>query len=607
MKWLGLYLLRSATILASLVVGAVAFLTFLQVVAVNGINLIDITLSLLILVSTIWLAWGGMQGIIGLTSSALRVKRKRVQQIKGRTVILMPVYNEDPLMSFTRLAAMDLSLKYADPDANIHFAILSDTRKDEIARQEEQMFVRLVEECNGQGRFFYRRRAQNVGKKAGNVEDFFVHSGGVYDYALILDADSLMEGETILEMIRRMEAEPRLGLLQTLPKIIRAKTRFGRAMQFAASFYSPVFCRGLAMLQGEIGPFWGHNAIVRVRAFVQSCGLPMLRGMPPFGGHVMSHDYVEAALLARAGWIVRVDDDLEGSYEEGPENVVDHAKRDRRWCQGNLQHSRIIGAPGLKAWSRFVFAQGIMAYIAPLFWLVFLVISILAPNFDPQPDYFPEPNWPIPYIPPSMTFEAISLLVGIFGLLLLPKLMVAIKASVTGDAARFGGAGKIFASTLLEVLLSSLIAPIVMLYTTRSVYQVMMGKDGGWPTNNRGDGQLSLNESIRASAWISLIGLVGLIAARLLAPAIFYWLLPVALPITFAPLILWWSSRQGPEAFFMVPGDIWKPAVVGLHDELIEKWTSLGADASLEHHSALLAGDRHGKRTQGAERVEPAQ
>nr|WP_321979983.1 glucans biosynthesis glucosyltransferase MdoH [uncultured Cohaesibacter sp.] len=573
MKKLGLYLLRGGTIAASLAVGAIAFFTFLQVVAVNGINVIEIALSLLILISTIWLAWGGMQGIIGLTTSAKQPSRHEDGWINGKTVILMPVYNEDPLMSFTRLAAMDKSIKQAESHVDIHFAVLSDTRDDEIARQEEELFVRLVEECNGQGRFFYRRRAQNVGKKAGNVEEFFEQSGGAYDYAVILDADSLMEGQTILEMIRRMEAEPRLGLLQTLPKIIRAETRFGRAMQFAASFYSPVFCRGLAMLQGETGPFWGHNAIVRVRAFVQSCGLPVLQGTPPFGGHIMSHDYVEAALLARAGWIVRVDDDLEGSFEEGPENVIDHGKRDRRWCQGNLQHARIITAPGLKAWSRFVFAQGIMAYIAPLFWLAFLLISILAPYFDVQPDYFPEANWPIPYIPPSMTFEAISLLVGIFGLLLLPKLLVAVKASLNGQAYAFGGIGKVFVSTLLEVLLSSLIAPIVMLFTTRSVYQVLMGKDGGWPTNNRGDGQLSWRESFSASSWISLIGLCSLLITYQLTPSILYWLLPVALPITFAPIILWWSSRVGASTCFTVPADKIKPQIVDLHDALVEKWT----------------------------------
>ena len=572
MKRLGLFLLRGVAITLSLAVGVIAFLTFIQVVAVNGINFIDMALATLILISTIWLAWGGIQGVIGLTSSASKQPKERVLTIKGRTVILMPVYNEDPVVSFSRLAAMDRSLKIADASANIHFAILSDTRSDEIARREEDMFVRLVEECNGHGRFFYRRRTQNVGKKAGNVEEFFVQSGGVYDYAVILDADSLMEGETILEMIRRMEAEPRLGLLQTLPKIIRAETRFGRAMQFAASFYSPVFCRGLAMLQGETGPFWGHNAIVRVSAFVQSCGLPVLRGTPPFGGHVMSHDYVEAALLARSGWIVRVDDDLEGSFEEGPENLIDHAKRDRRWCQGNLQHARIISAPGLRSWSRFVFAQGIMAYIAPLFWLAFLIVAIMAPWFDAQPNYFPVPNWPIPYIPPSMTFEALSLLVGIFGVLLLPKLMIAFKASWTGLASRFGGAGKVFASTAQEVLLSSIIAPIVMLFTTRSVYQVLTGKDGGWPTNNRGDGKLSWRESLLASGWMSMIGLLGLVLADLLAPGIFYWLLPVAVPLTFAPIILWWSSQKAAASSFMVPVDKHKPAVVALHDALLAEW-----------------------------------
>jgi membrane glycosyltransferase len=175
---------------------------------------------------------------------------------------------------------------------------------------------------------------------------------------VILDADSLMEGATILEMIRRIEAEPRLGLLQTLPRVVRARSRFGRAMQFAAGFHSPVFARGLAAMQGRTGPFWGHNAIVRLRAWAESCGLPELPGRAPFGGHILSHDYVEAALLARAGWTVRLDPDLGGSYEEGPENIIDHAKRDRRWCQGNLQHLRIVFAQGLTLPSRLASGDG---------------------------------------------------------------------------------------------------------------------------------------------------------------------------------------------------------------------------------------------------------
>ena len=569
----GLYALRSFALALSLLSGVGAFILFLQFGSVDGIDALDVTRAVLILISTLWLAWGAVQALIGLTSTAKPPKYDPKAPIRGRTAILVPVYNEDPLVTFARIAAMDASLIATGETAQIHFAVLSDTRNDLIAAREKQIFARLVAERNAVGRFFYRRRELNTGKKAGNIEDFITRSGGAYDYAVILDADSLMEGETILQMIRRMEAEPRLGLLQTLPKVIRARSRFGRAMQFSAAFFSPVFARGLAMFQGETGPFWGHNAIVRVRAFAESCGLPPLRGKPPFGGHVMSHDYVEAALLARSRWIVRLDDDLGGSFEEGPENIVDHAKRDRRWCQGNLQHGRIIGAPGLRMWSRFVFAQGIMAYIAPLFWLGFILASIAAPLLAPPPDYFPTPYWPIPYFPPSEASKAISLAIGIFGLLLLPKILIAAKASLSGRAKGFGGAGLSFSSTFAELALSSLTAPVLLMYATRSVLQVAMGRDGGWPTNNRGDGTLSLKDSFLASHWIVTIGLVGLMATWTFAPGLLLWLLPVGLPMMFSPLILSWSSRPSRSRLMGVPSEYAKPAVVKLHDEVLDRWT----------------------------------
>ncbi|AOZ68340.1 glucan biosynthesis glucosyltransferase H [Rhodobacter xanthinilyticus] len=574
----GLIALRGIAIALSLVAGLGAFWLFLQFGDADGLDALDILRALLILISTLWLAWGAIQALIGLTSFARPPAYDPAAPIRGRTAVLMPVYNEDPLATFSRVAAMDASLAAIGDPAEIHFAILSDTRNDTIARRELQLFAHLVEDRNGMGRFFYRRREMNTGKKAGNIEDFITRSGGAYDYAVILDADSLMEGETILQMIRRMEAEPRLGLLQTLPKVIRARSRFGRAMQFSASFFSPIFARGLAMMQGETGPFWGHNAIVRVRAFAESCGLPPLRGRPPFGGHVMSHDYVEAALLARARWIVRLDDDLGGSFEEGPENIVDHAKRDRRWCQGNLQHSRIIGAPGLRAWSRFVFAQGIMAYIAPLFWLGFILASIAAPLLAPPPDYFPEPYWPFPYFPPSAASKAIGLAIGIFGLLLLPKILIAARASWTGRAKGFGGAGLAFLSTLGELAFSSLTAPVLLMYATRSVFQVLLGRDGGWPTNNRGDGTLSLSESFAAAHWIVTIGLLGLIATYLFAPGLLLWLLPVGLPMIFAPVLLSWSSRPSTGRLMGVPTEYSPAPVMLLHDKIFADWT-----AALEH------------------------
>lgn len=570
----GLYALRSLAVGLSLVAGLGAFVLFLQFGDADGLDTLDILRALLILISTLWLAWGAIQALIGLTSFAHPPAHDPAAPIRGRSVILMPVYNEDPLATFSRVAAMEASLRETGDPAQIHFAILSDTRNETIARRELVLFKHLVEDRNGMGRFFYRRRENNVGKKAGNIEDFITRSGGAYDYAVILDADSLMEGTTILSMIRRMEAEERLGLLQTLPKVIRARSRFGRAMQFSASFFSPIFARGLAMMQGETGPFWGHNAIVRVRAFAESCGLPALRGKPPFGGHVMSHDYVEAAMLARAGWIVRLDDDLGGSFEEGPENIVDHAKRDRRWCQGNLQHSRIIGAPGLRAWSRFIFAQGIMAYIAPLFWLGFILASIAAPILAPPPDYFPIPYWPFPYFPPSEASKAISLAIGIFGLLLLPKILIATRAAFTGRANGFGGARLAFLSTLGELAFSSLTAPVLLMYATRSVFQVLLGRDGGWPTNNRGDGTLTLGESFAASHWIVTIGTVGLAATWAFAPGLLLWLLPVGVPMIFAPALLRWSSLPSKGRLMGVPTEYAPAPVMVLHDQILERWTA---------------------------------
>lgn len=568
-----LFAIRGGAILAALVSGITAFVIFLLFGAADGLDALDYTRATLILISTLWLAWGAIGGLLGLMTRA-PARPEAADGLPHRTAILVPVYNEDPVATFSRVAAMDASLAAMGRANEFHFAVLSDTRNDAIAVKEDAWFEKLVEERQGLGRFFYRRRVQNTGKKAGNIEDFITRSGAAYDFALILDADSLMEGETIVRMVRRMQAEPRLGLLQTLPKVTRATSRFGRAGQFSASFFSPVFARGLAMMQGETGPFWGHNAMVRVKAFAESCGLPALRGKPPFGGHVMSHDYVEAALLARAGWIVRLDDDLEGSFEEGPENLIDHAKRDRRWCQGNLQHARIIGAPGLRAWSRFVFAQGIMAYIAPLFWLGFILASIAAPLMAPAPDYFPEPNWPFPIFPANEAAKAIALAAGIFGLLLLPKLLVAVKAAITGRARGFGGGAIAFASTLGELVFSSITAPIHLLFAARSVFQVLMGLDGGWPTNNRGDGSLSLREAWAASGWIVSIGVIGLAATFTFAPMLLLWLLPVGIPMSLAPLIISWSSKPSRSALMTTPEETAPAAVMGLQDEIFARWSA---------------------------------
>ncbi len=574
-------ILRIGAVILANIIGIGAAAIFLQYSAANGLTPFAVVSTFLLFLSTTWLAWGAMLGLIGLPPMP-RAGRFSDAPIVGTTAVLVPVCNEDPTVTFARVAAMFRSVREAT-DATVHFAILSDTRTPAIAQAEELWFTRLLRETGGEGQIFYRRRNQNTGRKAGNIEDFFRRSGAAYDYSLILDADSLMEGKTIAEMIRRMEADPNLGLLQTLPAIVRAQSVFGRAMQFAAAFFSPVFSRGLARLQGRTGPFWGHNALVRTHAFAESCGLPVLSGPPPFGGHILSHDYVEAALLARAGWTVRLDTDLGGSYEEAPESIVEHAKRDRRWCQGNLQHLRIIGAPGLRLWSRFVFFQGVFAYVAPVLWAGYLLSVIFDRATQPPPNYFPDPHQFFPVFPSDETAKAIGLAIGIFGLLMMPKLFTAIEAIFTGRTRRFGGTGTALLSVLSDFLLLSLMAPVLMAYQTRSVVQVLMGRDGGWPANRRGGAELTLWEAWEASRFIVFSGLIGMLVAHQLTNDLLFWVLPVLLPMIFAPLIISLSSRQvapNPEAdarrrLFTTPEELHVPRILSLHDEILARWTGL--------------------------------
>lgn len=560
---------RTVLLGTALAIGWGGFVLFLRYGASDGFDPMDVVRAGLIFVSTFWLAWGAVQALVGLASRPPAVPRAD-PAAEARCVVLVPVYNEDPTITFARIAAMDASVQATGHGARFHFAILSDTRDPVVAAQEERVFLRLLDDTNGDGRIFYRRRETNRGRKAGNIEDFITRSGAAYEYSVILDADSLMEGETLVELVRRMAASPDLGLLQTLPVIVNAQSRFGRLQQFSAAFYSPVFCRGLATMQGRTGPFWGHNAIVRTRAFAESCGLPALRGKPPFGGHILSHDYVEAALLARTGWTVRVDDDLTGSYEEGPENMVLHAKRDRRWCQGNLQHARLLMAPGLKLWSRFVFVQGILAYLSPVLWLAFLLASIAAPLFAPPIDYFPIDGWPFPVIPVSEASKALALAVLVFGLLFLPKLLVLADAVIRGRVRGFGGGWAAARSVGKELVFSAVAAPVFLMFNTRSVLQVVIGIDGGWPAQSRGDGSLTLAESWAAGHWIVTAGAIGLGIAAVLSPGLVPWLAPVLVPMLVAPLIIWGSSRPG--RGLITPAETAQPPVLALHAEWLARW-----------------------------------
>jgi membrane glycosyltransferase len=342
-------------------------------------------------------------------------------------------------------------------------------------------------------------------------------------------------------MVARMDAEPDLGLLQTQPLIIGRRTLFGRALQFSAAIYSPVFSRGIAWLQGREGPFWGHNAIIRVRAFADCCGLPSLPGKAPFGGHILSHDFVEAALLARGGYRVRLDPDLDGSYEEAPSNLLEYAKRDRRWCQGNLQHGRLITAPQMNAWSRIALVSGIMAYAASPIWLMFLIVSMLDPIIAAQPDYFPADSL-FPVFPTPETGKALLLLLGIFLLLLLPKTLIAFASAFGSRRRSFGGMIRVLAGATAELFMTSLLAPVMMMFQSKAVAEVLVGADGGWPSTEREDGRLPVSEAFKSSWWMVIAGTTLLAATFFYSPDLFLWVSPIGVPLMISPLLISWTG-----------------------------------------------------------------
>ncbi len=303
----------------------------------------------------------------------------------------MPIYNEAPARVFGALQAIYADVEATGLGAAFDWFFLSDTTNPEIFIAEEHAFVAMRPQARRRGAgIYYRHRPKNITRKAGNIADFVSRWGGRYEHMVVLDADSLMTGEAIVGLAAAMEADPDAGIIQTLPLIINRNTLFARVQQFAARIYGPVIAAGLAAWMGRDGNYWGHNAIIRTSAFAAHCGLPNLRGRPPFGGHILSHDFVEAALIRRAGYAVYMLPGLGGSYEESPPSLIDLAARDRRWCQGNLQHMRVLPATGLAFASRQHLVTGIMGYLASPLWMVQLcvgIVLVLQASYI-RPEYF---------------------------------------------------------------------------------------------------------------------------------------------------------------------------------------------------------------------------
>lgn len=530
-----------------LVVGTIGLtaygvLEMYRVMSSIGLTPLQWLFLVLFTVNFAWVSFSACQAALGFLHRTVRDLlprwRRRIPSPTFRTAILAPVYNEDPQAVAAGLAVMAEGLARRAP-GGFDIFILSDSNRPGAWIAEESVFAKLVAEADSTCKIYYRHRRFNTERKAGNIAEWVKRWGGGYDAMLVLDADSLMASETIVEMAGRLESDPGLGLLQTLPAIVRARSVYARLQQFANRCYGPIFGNGLATWHGRSSNFWGHNAIIRTEAFAASASLPLLRGNPPFGGSVLSHDFIEAALLRRAGWGVRLDTDLYGSFEEAPPSLLDVSVRDRRWCQGNLQHSRFLFAKGLCLPTRLHLLVGIMAYVSAPLWfaLVFIGLVIAVQAAVTNPIYFTGPSL-FPAWPVFDSARAISLFFVSMAIVLSPKALGWL--SVMLNPRRlicFGGPFALTASVLTEVALSALYAPVMMITQSRIVLDVLRGGDSGWTPQRRGDGRIGLRDALRAHRLPVAAGLGLSALAYLLNPDLFLWLLPVTLGLLLAPIL----------------------------------------------------------------------
>src|SRR3977135_1170455 len=336
-----------------------------EVLQVGGVTILEWMVLFLFVLLFAWIAFSFMSVLAGFVVLLFRTKdplgidpAAPLPSIGSRNAMLLPTYNEDPYRIMARLRAMCESVDQSGYGSGFDWFVLSDTTNPSVWIAEEKCFLRLREDLRAKN-IFYRHRPENIARKSGNIEDWIKRFGAGYDHMIILDADSLMTGDTIVRLVSAMERHPGVALIQTLPIVVNARTLFARLQQFSGRLYGPLIAAGIAWWHGSEGNYWGHNAIIRVRAFAQDAGLPDLHGRKPFGGHILSHDFVEAALMRRTGWEIRMATALGGSFEECPPSLLDFAARDRRWGQGNLQHLAVLPARGLQWGARLPLLTGI--------------------------------------------------------------------------------------------------------------------------------------------------------------------------------------------------------------------------------------------------------
>ena len=531
----------------------------LDILRANGLLPLEMALLFLFAISFAWIVYSFWSAFLGFVLNLFQLDPLTLRvlvppdedgntHVGVRTAVVMPVYNEDSDRVLAGFECNLRSLQRTGQLAQFDFYLLSDSQDPDIIETESVGWQALQNRLGALGRHaFYRRRSRNHRRKVGNLDDFCQRWGSQYENMIVLDADSIMTGQCMLELVHAMTENPALGLVQTVPLPIRQQTLFGRFLQFAGTLYSPMLATGLAFWQTDTANYWGHNAIIRIAPFMQHCTLPNLRHRHgPFSGEILSHDFVEAALLRRAGWQVVLRADIVGSYEELPGNIVDYAVRDRRWAQGNIQHLALLGSTGFKFINRLHLFFGAIAYISSLIWMLMLGLSsvdavqrALSSNqfFSQQYQLFPE--WQI-----SKSDQIISLFVLTAALLFLPKIM-GLLIGLLRNSHDFGGRVRLLVGATLEAVFAVLIAPLMMMFHSYFVVGILLGGKVSWNAQPREGRSLSWRETLTKTGPLSILAVIWGSITYLYSPLFFWWLSPVLVGLVLsAPLVRFSSGEQ---------------------------------------------------------------
>ncbi|MDR2199624.1 MAG: glucans biosynthesis glucosyltransferase MdoH [Deltaproteobacteria bacterium] len=573
-----------------------------------------------------WISVGFWSSLAGFF--LLLIKRDRYKITKGlpplnstltlpsdfKTAILFPVYNEDPFMVAEGIKTVIRSLRNKQLDHHYDLFILSDSTNPDTWVTEEEVFYNTAktleyekrnftnvesdvfhennlkyerinnstssdnnsyhasEKIENVGSLFYRHRQFNLKRKSGNIADFCRRWGKDYRYLIIFDADSLMSADCLARLVLTMEQRPDVGIIQTPPKAIFSLSLLSRVQQFANHLYGSIFAAGMHFWQLGDAQFWGHNAIIRTQPFMDYCQLPRLKGSSALSGDILSHDFVESALMRKGGYGVWLAYDMEGSFEMNPHTLTDELTRDRRWCQGNLQHIRLLFTKGFFPTHRALFLNGIMSYGSALLWFIFLVTStvevVLA--LITGPVYFPEgpslfTDWP-KYFPGW----ALALLSSTALLLFFPKILSFIYVLIHLDFSKYGGVIKLLISVFIEVFISTLLAPVRMLFHSYFVFMTFLGIKVGWNPQNRG-GETGINwgSAIRVYWFPTILGVLWGLSMYVLSPGFFYWLSPVALSLSISVPLAVLTSRQSIGKQFFRLGLLLTPADTNPSQEIV--------------------------------------